>query len=70
MYDDRKSIVHVAMKKLAAIFFLANIYCSCSHYYYVPNVQNVPLFRDWNAEYSSARARLIESLLVFQNTYL
>ena len=48
MYDDRKSIDHVAMKKLTTIFFLANICCSCSHYYYVPNVQNVPLFREKN----------------------
>ena len=36
------------MKKLTASFFLAVIFCSCSHYYYVPNVQNVPLFREKN----------------------
>jgi hypothetical protein len=36
------------MKKLTTIFSLAVIFCSCSHYYYVPNVQNVPLFREKN----------------------
>jgi hypothetical protein len=48
MFDDRKSTDPVTMRKLAAIFFLAVICCSCSHYYYVPNVQNVPLFREKN----------------------
>jgi len=36
------------MKKLTTTSFLAVIFCSCSHYYYVPNVQNVPLFREKN----------------------
>jgi hypothetical protein len=48
MYDDRKSTDPFTMKKLTAFFFLAVISCSCSHYYYVPNVQNVPLFREKN----------------------
>jgi hypothetical protein len=38
----------LTMNKLATAFFLAVIFCSCSHYYYVPNVQNVPLFREKN----------------------
>lgn len=36
------------MKKITTTFFLAVMFCSCSHYYYVPNVQNVPLFREKN----------------------
>ena len=36
------------IKKFTATSFLAVIFCSCSHYYYVPNVQNVPLFREKN----------------------
>ena len=36
------------MKKLTTTFILALMFCSCSHYYYVPNVQNVPLFREKN----------------------
>jgi hypothetical protein len=36
------------MKQLTASFFLLAIFCSCSHYYYVPSVQNVPLFREKN----------------------
>jgi hypothetical protein len=36
------------MKKLTTTFLLAVMFCSCSHYYYVPNVQNVPLFREKN----------------------
>jgi hypothetical protein len=36
------------MKKLTASFLLTILFCSCSHYYYVPNVQNVPLFREKN----------------------
>lgn len=34
--------------KITTTFFLAVTFCSCSHYYYVPNVQNVPLFREKN----------------------
>jgi hypothetical protein len=36
------------MKKLTPAFFLALLFCSCSHIYYVPNVQNVPLFTEKN----------------------
>lgn len=37
------------MKKLTLIAsFLAVLLSSCSHYYYVANVQNVPLFREKN----------------------
>jgi hypothetical protein len=37
------------MKKLTTTYlFLSVLLCSCSHYYYVPNVQNVPLFREKN----------------------
>jgi len=36
------------MKKLYTYFFITVVCCSCSHYYYVPNVQNVPLFREKN----------------------
>jgi hypothetical protein len=37
------------MKKLTGkILFLAVLSSSCTHYYYVPNVQNVPLFREKN----------------------
>ena len=36
------------MKRLTSTFFLAAVFCSCSHYYYVPNVQNVPMFREKN----------------------
>jgi hypothetical protein len=37
------------MKKLTrTILFPAVLLCSCSHYYYVANVQNVPLFREKN----------------------
>jgi hypothetical protein len=35
------------MKKIAtSTLFLAVLLSSCSHYYYVPNVQNVPLFKE------------------------
>lgn len=34
--------------KITSTFFLAVTYCSCSHYYDVPNVQNVPMFREKN----------------------
>jgi len=30
------------------ILFLAVFLCNCAHYYYVPDVQNVPLFREKN----------------------
>ena len=37
------------MKKLiVTMSFSAVFFCSCSHYYYVANVQNVPLFREKN----------------------
>lgn len=37
------------MKKLiVTMSFSAVLFCSCSHYYYVANVQNVPLFREKN----------------------
>ena len=37
------------MKKLnTATFLLSVLLSSCTHYYYVPNVQNVPLFREKN----------------------
>jgi hypothetical protein len=37
------------MKNTPAIsLFLVALLSSCSHYYYVPNVQNVPLFREKN----------------------
>jgi hypothetical protein len=37
------------MKKLTiTTLFLAVLLCSCSHYYYVTNVQNVPLFKEKN----------------------
>lgn len=37
------------MKNLTTTcFFLSVLLSSCSHYYYVPNVQNVPLFREKN----------------------
>jgi hypothetical protein len=37
------------MKKLTVIsLFLAVLLCSCSHYYYVANIQNVPLFKEKN----------------------
>jgi hypothetical protein len=35
-------------KQMIALFFLPFLFCSCSHYYYVPNTQNVPLFREKN----------------------
>jgi len=35
-------------KQLIALLFLPVLFCSCSHYYYVPNSQNVPLFREKN----------------------
>jgi hypothetical protein len=35
-------------KQLIALLFLPVLFCSCSHYYYVPNTQNVPLFREKN----------------------
>jgi hypothetical protein len=39
----------MAMKKqLIALLFLPVLFCSCTHYYYVPNTQNVPLFREKN----------------------
>ena len=28
------------------VFIISLLLCSCSHYYYVPNIQNVPLFRE------------------------
>jgi hypothetical protein len=35
------------MKNLKiTILFLAVLLCSCNHYYYVANVQNIPLFRE------------------------
>ena len=49
MYYDRRSINPVTIKRFTRIFFLAVICTSCSHYYYVPNVQNVPLFREKNS---------------------
>lgn len=33
-------------KPNTAIFFLSVMLSSCAHYYYVPNAQNVPLFRE------------------------
>ena len=37
------------MKNLTiTILFYSVLLCSCSHYYYVSNVQNVPLFREKN----------------------
>jgi hypothetical protein len=36
------------MKKLAISVLGALLLSSCAHYYYVPNVQNVPLFREKN----------------------
>jgi hypothetical protein len=37
------------MKNLKIFFLLAAILlCSCTHYYYVPNIQNIPLFREKN----------------------
>jgi hypothetical protein len=37
------------MEKLSkTIIFLPFVFCSCTHYYYVPSVQNVPLFREKN----------------------
>jgi hypothetical protein len=36
------------MKKITTIYILPVIFCSCTHYYYVSNVQNVPLFREKN----------------------
>lgn len=38
------------MKKLTTIFFVAVLLSisSCTHYYYVPNVQHVPLFKEKN----------------------
>jgi hypothetical protein len=33
-------------KRLSIPFFLAVLLSSCSHYYYVSNVQNVPLFKE------------------------
>jgi hypothetical protein len=38
----------ITIKKFAGASFLALLFCGCSHYYYVPNVQNVPLFREKN----------------------
>jgi hypothetical protein len=35
-------------KQLIALLFLPVLLCSCSHYYYVPNSHNVPLFREKN----------------------
>lgn len=35
-------------KQLIAFLFLPALFCSCTHYYYVPNTQNVPLFRGKN----------------------
>jgi len=35
-------------KQLIALLFLPVLFCSCTHYYYVPNTQNVPLFREKN----------------------
>ena len=37
------------MKRQASTFLLISILlCSCSHYYYVPSTQNVPLYREKN----------------------
>jgi hypothetical protein len=36
------------MKKLTTLLFGAVLLSSCTHYYYVPNTQNVPLFREKN----------------------
>jgi len=37
------------MKKVStASLILSVLLCSCSHYYYVPNTQNVPLFKEKN----------------------
>ena len=37
------------MKKITiAIILAAFLLCSCNHYYYVANVQNIPLFREKN----------------------
>lgn len=38
------------MKKpfILYIVIFAGFFCSCQHYYYVPNVQNVPLFKEKN----------------------
>ena len=36
------------IKKFTGAFILTLLFCCCSHYYYVPNVQNVPLFREKN----------------------
>ena len=37
------------MKKLTTSALLLSVWlCSCTHYYYVPNVQNVPLFKEKN----------------------
>jgi hypothetical protein len=37
------------MKKINSLIFLpALLLCSCTHYYYVPIAQNVPLFREKN----------------------
>lgn len=37
------------MKKNVILFLLISfLFSSCTHYYYVPNVQNVPLFREKN----------------------
>lgn len=38
----------MTFKKLTAIILFAVICCSCSHYYYVSNVQNVPMFKGKN----------------------
>jgi hypothetical protein len=35
-------------KQVSSFLFLSAFLCSCSHYYYVPSTQNVPLFREQN----------------------
>jgi hypothetical protein len=44
-----KNLIPATMKKQVIKFlFLLVFLCSCSHYYYVPSVQNVPLFKEKN----------------------
>jgi hypothetical protein len=35
-------------KHLISVLFFPVFFCSCSHFYYVPNTQNVPLFKEKN----------------------
>ena len=47
--DNQKLIFPRTMKNpTKTILFLAVLLSSCSHYYYVANVQNVPLFKEKN----------------------